>query len=475
MTESLSNPQPSPGPDGGSLAGVRRTGANATWLALERMAHLGVAFLVTVVVARELGPVDLGRLAVGLSLLSLLLPIVGIAVNCLVRDAVGEPQAANQLYAASILATGAVTAAIVVVVTVVVAFTVGIGSSSGTVIVVVVGSALLRPFGVADAWFQIRLANRTAALIKLAALLVTGAVRIALPIAGIGVVWIAWTYVAEAALASLGVWLAYRRRETGYQWVVDGHRLWSLLKELGPLLFAASSALIFRRLDQVMLAWLSDLTETGLFAVASSLADAPVFPLLAIFMAVAPRLLTLKNTDPERYLIELRQVARLLVLLGYLLTLGLIFVVAPLAPILLGAEYAQTQLLIIILACTTPFVCVGGVLLFVTNWDKLYREAVVRNLVAAAISIGLNFVLLPRYGALGAAITTVVATVWVFFIGAALARRTRPCFWLTLPAFEPVGTVRMLLRMRREGRGGAGSLRGRAQRPDSDVGRQEDP
>lgn len=457
MTESLAQAQPSEGVGGEPLAGARRTGANATWLAIERMAHLAVAFLVTIVVARALGPVDVGRLAVALSLLALMLPIVGVAVNCLVRDVVTEPDEANRLYAASMLATSAVSTAIVLVVTVVVVFTVGIGSSSGIVIVVVVGSALLRPPAVVDAWFLIRLESRTAALIKIAALVVAGGARIALPIAGASVVWVAWTYVAEAALASLGLWLAYRRRETHYRWVVDGRRLWSLLKELAPLLFAASSALIFRRLDQVMLAWLSNLTETGIFAVASSLAEAPIFPLLAIFMSVQPRLLILKNTDPERYLVELKQVARFIVLLGYLLTLGLVFVMAPLAPVLLGPEYAETQLLIVILALTTPFVCVGGILLFVTNWDKLYREAIVRNVVAAALSVGLNFWLLPRYGAIGAAISYSVATVWVFFIGAALARRTRPCFFLTLPALEPIGTVRLLLRLRKAKRTGPAS------------------
>lgn len=465
MTESLA--QASEGIGGQPLASAKQTGANATWLAIERLVHLGFAFLVTIVVARALGPVDVGRLAVALSLLALMLPIVGIAVNCLVRDVVTEPQAANRLYAASMLATGAVSAAIVLVVTTVVILTVGIGTSSGIVIVVVVGSALLRPPQVLDAFFLIRLQSRTAALIKIVALLITGAARLALPVLGFSVVWVAWTYVAEALLASVGIWLAYRRRETNYAWVVDRGRLWSLLRELAPLLFAASSALIFRRLDQVMLAWLSDLTETGMFAVASSLAEAPIFPLLAIFMSVQPRLLMLKNTDPERYLVELKQVSRILVLLGYVLTLGLVFVMAPLAPVLLGPEYAGTELLIVILALTTPFVCVGGILLFVTNWDKLYREAVVRNLVAAVLSVGLNFWLLPRYGAIGAAITYSVATIWVFFIGAAVARRTRPCFWLTLPTLEPVSTVIMLLRNRKAKRTGAASASAGGSAPES--------
>jgi len=452
MTEAMALPPealPSP-----PAAALRRTGENAAWLVVERIAHLGMAFVVTVVVARELGPVDYGRLAVGLSLLSLLLPITGVAVRCLVRDVISDPDAANRLYAASMLASTFVTAMLVLIVGAVVALTVGIDSSSGVVILVVVGSALIRPLGVVDAWFQIRLSSRNAVLIRLTVLLVAGITRIALPVLGAGVVWVAWTYVAEALLASLGVWLAYRRREIDYAWDFDIGRAWAMLKEFGPLLVASSSALIFMRLDQVMLAWLSDLSDAGLFAVASGLAEAPMFPLLAIFLSVAPRLLSLKKSDPERYLTELRRLTRILVLLGYALTLGLIFLMAPLAPALLGPGYAETQQVIVILALTTPMVCVGMTLVFVTNWEKLYREAIVRNLGAAGLSIGLNFLLLPRYGAIGAAVTTVIASTWVYLIGPALARRTRPCFMMTLPALEPFSSMRMLLKMRKRMRAG---------------------
>jgi len=108
-------------------------------------------------------------------------------------------------------------------------------------------------------------------------------------------------------------------------------------------------------------------------------------------------------------------------------------VVAPIAPLLLPPDYDGISTVIIILALTTPFVCLGGILLYVTNWEKLYREALIRNLVAALMSVGLNFLLLPRYGAVGAAISTLIVTIYVYVIGAALARRTRPVFWMTLP------------------------------------------
>lgn len=428
----------------------QRRGRNAIWLMLERVTNLGIALLVTAVVARALGPVDYGRIAVALALFALLMPISNITAQCLIRDVVAGPKSANALFTAAELAAGAITSTIVVIVFAVVALTVGVSSSTGVVTIVIVGSALLRPLQVVDAWFVIRSRSKRVVLIRIAGVLVAGSVRVALPLLGFGVLAVAWTYLVESVLTSIGTWIAYRRSERNYRWEVDLARMRGLLKELAPLLLASSSALIFQRLDQVMLAWLSNLSEAGVFAASSSLAEAPRFPLVAIAVSVTPHLVALKHTDPERYRRDLIDLARFVTLFGYALTIGLILIMAPLAPIVLGPQYADARIVIIILALSTPPACLGAVLLLVTNWDKLYREAVIRNGIAAALSVGLNFVLLPRYGAIGAAITTFVAVTWVYVLGAAAARRTRPIFWMTVPTLEPISSTRTFLAHRRE-------------------------
>ncbi len=437
-------------PSAEPLAGTRRSGKNALWLVIERIAHLAVAFTVSIVVARTLGKEDLGSLAIGLSFLLLVGSVINPAVQCLIRDLVAKPQEAGRYFAASTASVAIITSLFYLVMAGFIFSSLGLTSTTGLVILIVVGSALLRPFNVVDAWFKKELQSKVAVQIRLVALLVTGAARVALPLLGFSIVIVAWTYVIEAVIAGVGMWIAYRRRSPDEPWTMDAPRLKETLKELAPLLITSSSALIYLRLDQAMVGWLSGLSEAGLFAVASSMAEAPRFALLALFISVAPRLLKLKYSDPERYQAELLAVARVLVLLGYLLTLALVFIMAPLAPVLLGPGYEDTRLIIILLALSTPFVCIGGLLLFITNWDRLYREAIIRNIIGALISVGLNFALLPTYGAVGAAISSFVAYFWVYFIGALFARRTRAFFWMALPALEPIGTVKMLLHRRRK-------------------------
>jgi len=428
-------------------------------MVLERMIHLGVAFVVSFIVAAQLGSEDYGRIAVGMALVSLLLPISNIIGQCMLRDMAAEPESSMRLYTAGVVVAGLVTSVIVLLVGIGVIFTVGIGSETGIVTMVIVGSSLLRPLNTVDVFFLKRLESRRTVKIRIIVGLIIGAARVGLLLVGYGVTVIAWTYVVEAMLASIGMWIAFRRVNKEFKWEFNTQRIRTLLLEFTPLFIASSSALVFMKLDQVMLAALSSLSETGVFGLGASLAETPRFPLVALLGSLAPRMLALKNRNPELYWAKLADVSRLITLLGYGLTLGLIFVVAPLAPLLLPPDYDGISLVIIILALTTPFVCLGGILLYVTNWEKLYREALTRNLVAAAMSVGLNFLLLPRYGAVGAAISTLIVTIYVYVIGAALARRTRPVFWLTLPTLEPISSARTLLAHRKESKRERAELR----------------
>ena len=151
-----------------SVGGMKRTGKNAFWMILERVIHLAVAFVVSFIVAAQLGAEDYGRIAVGMALLALLLPISNIIGQCLLRDMAAEPGSAMRLYTAGVVVAGLVTSVIVLLVGVGVILTVGLGSDTGIVTMVIVGSSLLRPLNTVDVFFLKRLESRRTVKIRIA-------------------------------------------------------------------------------------------------------------------------------------------------------------------------------------------------------------------------------------------------------------------------------------------------------------------
>ena len=61
-----------------------------------------------------------------------------------------------------------------------------------------------------------------------------------------------------------------------------------------------------------------------------------------------------------------------------------------------------------------------------------------RSIVAAAVNIALNAVLIPRYGARGSALATLLAYVVAHVLMNAVMPHTRPIFRLQLRALLPV-------------------------------------
>jgi PST family polysaccharide transporter len=76
--------------------------------------------------------------------------------------------------------------------------------------------------------------------------------------------------------------------------------------------------------------------------------------------------------------------------------------------------------------------------------ERTYGPAIVRTLVGATVNISLNFVLLPRYGAVGAAAATVVSYVLAAVLLNGLTPTTRHVLRWQLGSLDPRSTVPVL-------------------------------
>ena len=68
----------------------------------------------------------------------------------------------------------------------------------------------------------------------------------------------------------------------------------------------------------------------------------------------------------------------------------------------------------------------------------------VRTAAGATVNVILNFVFIPRYGAIGSAVATLLSLSCSGFLFNAVHPLTRPIFWLQLRAFLLLPFVRLL-------------------------------
>ena len=103
-------------------------------------------------------------------------------------------------------------------------------------------------------------------------------------------------------------------------------------------------------------------------------------------------------------------------------------------PFLLGEEYASSTGVLVVHVWAGCFVFLGRPATKGLIIDNLNQHYLIVRLLAAGLNIGLNCLLIPQIGIMGAAYATLVAYAVAHCFGYALFRPTRPYFLMQLRA-----------------------------------------
>ncbi|MFC6795391.1 flippase [Halobaculum halobium] len=224
---------------------------------------------------------------------------------------------------------------------------------------------------------------------------------------------VAATVGAYVALSGYALWVISRSlssiRTTGYD---PAHR--ELLSFSIPLLITSAMLLVFSEIDTLMLGYFASSGTVGDYKVVYPLAMLLLIVLRSFQFLFMPQISERHADDDLAGAVEAyASVTKWVFVATVPVFLVLISAPKQIIILLFGAEYTGGTLALIVL-------CVG----FVThtavgpNGTTLTsigrtRTIMYDNIVVAAINVILNFLLIPRYGILGAAIATAVAYVGI--------------------------------------------------------------
>jgi O-antigen/teichoic acid export membrane protein len=209
-------------------------------------------------------------------------------------------------------------------------------------------------------------------------------------------------------------------------------------RELAPSMlratttFAGSSLIdgLLAKVGLILLTFLQGTAATGIFATGLKLLDLGMAPLLFLGIAVFPRLASSFGKDEADLAHIAEQFIRLSLLLGAMVLWGMVFVVPPVLPLLLGAEFTAAA----------PAVQLMGVVAMLTALDlaaarllwslRLQGRRLRIQTIGVVANISLNLVLIPLLGVMGA-ITAAILTL-TLMLGLAIGpirQRLPASFW----------------------------------------------
>lgn len=209
-----------------------------------------------------------------------------------------------------------------------------------------------------------------------------------------------------------------------------------LLKNSYPFIWANLLVTIYTQMDRIMVGTLVGDAQTGIYSAAMTIANLWIFIPNALIDSARPLIMQLKADGKEAmYLKRSRQLYAGVIWLS--IAAGIFFTVfSKLAiDIVYGSDYAASVPVLMILIWSRLFSLIGttrNIWMICENQAKYVKWFVG---LGAVINVVLNFLMIPKIGACGAAIATLITEFVASFLIVAVVKKTRGLFKIIMEAF----------------------------------------
>jgi PST family polysaccharide transporter len=198
------------------------------------------------------------------------------------------------------------------------------------------------------------------------------------------------------------------------------------------------AVLLSLRIDQAMLTLMRGEHENGIYAAAQRLSEMLFFIPLAVVGAAAPALLRSHQTDLAEYRRRLGRVFTMLAWTAIGIALPVSLLADWIVTALFGRAFAQSGPVLALHIWSAPALFLG---VAASNWfvaESRQKDLLVRSTLGAAANVALNLLLIPAYGARGAALATLVSQTFTHVLLNAAFASSRGIFRLQLRALLPL-------------------------------------
>lgn len=426
---------------------------NSFWTMGEKVLGMGLAFVATVFVARYLGPEDFGSLAYALSLAALFaaaghMGLSGLVVREIVKNEADHGETLGTVALLKLLGMGVG----YVVLLIYAASYEGLGSTEFYLIALAGAALLFQPMDVIDFWFQAFLQARYTAIARLSSHLATAAFKLLLVFAGSSLVYFATAQILQSALSALLLLVFFRFKAKLHitQWRLSWARAKELLSQGWLIYLGSIFAVIYLKVDQIMLRWLADTHEVGQYAIAAQLSEAWYFVPTAIVASFFPKLIKLRQESEALFKYRLQQLFDALLLIGLAAAVAMTIAAPWIISVFFGTDYAASASILVIHIWAAIFIFMRAAF---SKWILIENElafSLITQGLGALTNVLLNLALIPAYSGIGAAYATLLSYATASFLALFFYRRTRPVLWqmawaLLAPIRYPVRLTRKLI------------------------------
>lgn len=397
--------------------GFKRYFFNTGWQFFSKISTLVVAFFANVIVVRYFGPQDYGLISYSINLLGIFSLLIGLGLDSvLYRELIKakDEESGSLLGSAFTIKIAGALVALISLIIYILFF--HLNDQLAYFVLIVSLSWLFQPIWVINGYFLSRVKSKGPTLLSLIIAVVLNILKILIVYLGLSVLVFAWVFVLEQVLYFLGFLYLYKKsRQNIRLWRFDMAKATMLLKDSWPLLFVSAFALIYNRIDQIMIGNMMNVTQVGYYDVGVRLSEFWLFIPALICSSLFPAIINSRLTSNLLYRKRMMMLygaifwsATVIALISFLFSNEIIV-------LLYGIKFLPS---VIVLKIYTWAGVGVSIAIIAQSWllaENLTKISFKISMATAMLNVVLNYFLIPSFGIYGAAFATLISSFMLVF------------------------------------------------------------
>ena len=410
---------------------------NAKWIIVCKVVQSILQFVVGMLCARYLGPSNYGLINYAASIVAFAMPLMKLGLDAiLVYELVNSPEKEGEIMGTS-LTLNILSGMICVIGVTTVATVINFGEIETILVCALYSlSILFAAIEMIQYWFQYKLQSKYSSVTMLISYVVVSAYRVFLLATQKSVYWFAVSHAVEFGIIGI-VLIAIYIKKFGQRFSFSFNRAKNMLSRSRHYILAAIMIVVIQNTDHIMLTIMHGKSENGFYSAAITCVSIFQFVYVALVDSFRPLILSKKKENSVEYQ---KNISRLYGITLYTAIAQCIvyFILAKfIIQILYGSDYANAVPVLRALVFYFVFSVMGLVRNVWILAEEKQKYLFVINLSGALLNILLNAIMIPFFGAVGAAVASLLTQLFANFILGFIIKSLRENNKLMLKGLNP--------------------------------------
>lgn len=383
---------------------------NSMWQIGEKIISMIFSVFVTSIVARYLGTEDYGFVNYIISIVMLFTTFSTLGMEKItIKDIIEKEESEEKILGTSfyIRLIGGIVLIFISQITI---YILDEKNMMAQLLGLIMGLCMIfRAYEVIEYYLQSQMKLKTISIIRFCSTIFVAILRILVVIFDWGIVGFTATYLFDAIIVAMLLKIWYKKRKKlKFKFSLEYAK-----KILSKCWYVAISGLmvtLYMRIDQVMLgSMLDNKTENGIYSAAVRIAEIWYFVPTAIISAFQPAIVMKKKYSEEQYEKSMQRLYDIVAIVGIAFGILITLFGDIAVQILYGEEYKGATSILKINVWAGLFATLGTARSVWLVNENLQKYSLIYTSVGCVTNIVLNYFLIPKIGARGAAIATLIA------------------------------------------------------------------